>query len=104
MGYDTHVYPFLAQAGAGSSVLGGCGADLFLTGEMSHHEVIHESSRTLQPLLLVFSELGFGKVGACANNCLPLFHAVCRFYTQTPRGLTLCSRSTQTLVRKHIHL
>ena len=28
-------------AGSGSSVLNGVGADLYLTGEMSHHEVLH---------------------------------------------------------------
>ena len=36
-------------AGSGSSVLNGVAADLFVTGEMSHHEVL---VRLLQPILL----------------------------------------------------
>ena len=37
---DTEIKKIGVCAGSGSSVLAGCPADLWITGEMSHHEVL----------------------------------------------------------------
>lgn len=41
---DDEIKSVACCAGSGASVLGNCGADLYLTGEMSHHEVLQCTS------------------------------------------------------------
>ena len=64
---DSKVNSIGVCAGSGSSVLAGCSADLWITGEMSHHEVLDavhsgtsvilcEHSNTERGYLKVFAE------------------------------------------------
>lgn len=41
---DDDINTVACCAGSGSSVLNDCDVDLYLTGEMSHHDVLHATS------------------------------------------------------------
>lgn len=61
---DSPVSSVALCAGSGSSVLNGVQADLFMTGEMSHHEVLDATQRGIHVILSNHSnsERGFLKV------------------------------------------
>ena len=58
---DDTILSVACCAGAGSSVLAGCDVDLYLTGEMSHHDVLAATSQGISVILLDHSnsERGF---------------------------------------------
>lgn len=58
---DTKVSSIAVCAGSGSSVLKGCGADVWITGEMSHHEVLDANNKGSTVILCEHSntERGF---------------------------------------------
>lgn len=58
---DSEVTKIAACAGSGSSVLNGIPADVYLTGEMSHHDVLEASHNNVSVILTHHSnsERGF---------------------------------------------
>ena len=63
-GEDPVITTVAACAGSGASVLKGVKADLYLTGEMSHHEVLEATSRGVAVVLCEHTntERGYLKV------------------------------------------
>ena len=69
---DSKVNSIGVCAGSGSSVLVGCSADLWITGEMSHHEVLDAVHNGTSVILCEHSntERGYLKVFAEKLNVL----------------------------------
>lgn len=63
-------------AGAGSSVLDGCKVDLYLTGEMSHHEVLAATSQGISVILLDHSNSERGYLTHLKAKLSPLLPTV----------------------------
>ena len=69
---DSKINSIGVCAGSGSSVLAGCAADLWITGEMSHHEVLDAVHNGTSVILCEHSntERGYLKVFAEKLNVL----------------------------------
>ena len=69
---ESKVQSIAVCAGSGSSVLAGSKADLWITGEMSHHEVLHAIHTGTSVILCEHSntERGFLKVFASKLSCI----------------------------------
>uniref|UniRef100_A0A8C4L2N2 NIF3-like protein 1 n=1 Tax=Equus asinus TaxID=9793 RepID=A0A8C4L2N2_EQUAS len=76
-------------AGSGSRVLQGAEADLYLTGEMSHHDILDAASQGINVILCEHSntERGF----------LSLIFEICWVLTWRRRLILSCQRQTGTL-------
>ena len=60
-------------AGSGSSVLHGVGADLYITGEMSHHEVLDATQRGRSVILCDHSNTERGFLGNLQKTLTDVF-------------------------------
>nr|XP_002732104.1 PREDICTED: putative GTP cyclohydrolase 1 type 2 NIF3L1-like [Saccoglossus kowalevskii] len=70
---DSIVHNAAVCAGSGSSVLQGCSADLYLTGEMSHHEVLDAVSRGTTVILCDHSNTERGYLSELRDKLTVLF-------------------------------
>lgn len=73
---DSKVQTVACCAGSGSTVLRDCSADVLLTGEMSHHDVLHATSTGRTAILCEHSNTERGFLLLLKNRLIPLLDNV----------------------------
>lgn len=73
---DSQVKTVACCAGSGSSVLNDCDADVYLTGEMSHHDVLHATSHGRSVILCEHSNTERGFLSSLQTELTALLPSV----------------------------
>ena len=73
---ESEVKTVAVCAGSGSSVLAGVSADLYVTGEMSHHDIIHANHCGSSVILCEHSNTERGYLVKLRNTLISLFDGV----------------------------
>ena len=80
---DDEIKTVACCAGSGSSVLRDCDVDLYLTGEMSHHDVLHATSHGKSVILCEHTNTERGYLSSLQTRLSDILPDVQCYLSQT---------------------